>query len=90
MNIYQMNLVVDVFGQGQSGCLSGQSGCLSGQSRTPIGTVGMPLGTVEDASRDSRGRLSGQSRTPIGTVEDACPYNYEWRIGRRSICWGDS
>ena len=47
MNIYQMNLVVDVFGQGQSG-------------------------------------------TPIGTVEDACPYNYEWRTGRRNICWGDS
>ena len=47
MNIYQMNLVVDVFGQGQSG-------------------------------------------TPIGTVGDACPYKYEWRIGRRRICWGDS
>ena len=47
MNIYQMNMVVDVFGQGQSGRLSGQS-------RTPIGTV-------EDAYRDSRGRLSLQS-----------------------------
>ena len=46
MNIYQMNLVVDVFGQGQSG--------------TPIGTVGTPVGTVEDAYRDSRGRLSLQ------------------------------
>lgn len=53
MNIYQMNFVVDVFGQGQSG--------------TPIGTVGTPVPTIMNGESDGAVFVGAIHESPEGT-----------------------